>query len=342
MPPVFSRPNAAPPDIVQDILARPLLLLIAAATVAGPREPQPAIVPAALRARAPQLEMSGLAWSATLDRYLVVIDDSIDLEERNRHAPYVLAMGRDGKVDAQPVPILGVDELDDAEALTAGPRDTFYVLTSHAPNRHGKLSGARRQLLALKLEQRRLRVAGTVDLLHGHGDLSHQLAKVGLTEGAVDLEGLAYRDGALYIGMKAPLLPDGAAGIVRLAQLDGAFATGKLPEHSLTLWGSVRLTVPALGRAGASVDEGIADLTFAPDGALYLCANAPKGTPPDGGGALWRVAAPEGQRMAAQLVRRFADLKPEGVAVAPDGQTLTLVFDRDKRDPLWVTVPLAR
>ena len=39
--------------------------------------------------------------------------------------------------------------------------------------------------------------------------------------------------------------------------------------------------------------------------------------------------------------RYFPGLKPEGVTAAPDGHTLTLVFDRDLRDPLWTTFPAA-
>jgi hypothetical protein len=287
------------------------------------------------------MEMSGLAWAGALDRYLVVVDDSIDLVEDARHAPFVLALAPGGKVDADIVPIVGVEEIDDAESLTAGPDNTFYLLTSHAPNRQGKLAKARRQLLALKLEGRKLRVTGAVDLLHGKGDILKQLEKDGIAETAVDLEAVAYRDGALYVGMKAPLLPDGAAGIFRIERLDEAFARGKLPKHSASLWGTVRLAVPSLA-GGATVGEGIADLVFAPDGAIYLCANAPKGSPHDGGGGFWRIAAPAGGRMEAALVRRFPGLKPEGVTVAPDGKTLTLVFDRDRRDPLWMTWPLAR
>jgi hypothetical protein len=80
---------------------------------------------------------------------------------------------------------------------------------------------------------------------------------------------------------------------------------------------------------------------FAPDGALYLCANSPRGAPSDGGGALWRVAAPGGGRLEAELVRRFTHLKPEGVTAAPEGGALTVVFDRDQRDPLWVIHPVA-
>ena len=90
----------------------------------------------------------------------------------------------------------------------------------------------------------------------------------------------------------------------------------------------------------ATVSEGIADLLFAPDGAMYLCANSPKGKTKDGGGALWRVASPSGGQMKATLVRRFTELKPEGVATAPDKTSLTLVFDRNNRDPFWMTVPI--
>ena len=46
--------------------------------------------------------------------------------------------------------------------------------------------------------------------------------------------------------------------------------------------------------------------------------------------------------MTATALRRFPDLKPEGVAVGPGGTTLGLVFDRDGREPVWTTWPLSR
>lgn len=45
--------------------------------------------------------------------------------------------------------------------------------------------------------------------------------------------------------------------------------------------------------------------------------------------------------MEAKLVRRFPGLKPEGVTLAPDGRGLTVVFDRNSRDPLWASWPLS-
>ena len=105
------------------------------------------------------------------------------------------------------------------------------------------------------------------------------MEKLGLPRGTpVDLEGLAFFDGALYVGLKAPLLPGGSAIILRLDRPAEAFAAGKLPKKTLSSWGDVELM--ATSPTGAKVPQGIADLVFGPDGALYLCANAPKsGTP---------------------------------------------------------------
>ena len=305
--------------------------------------PQPAAiaVPAALRARFPAIEMSGIVWAPTLDRYLVVIDDAIDLDEHERHAPFVLALDRNGTLDVDPVMITGVEEVDDAEAIVAGSGNTFYLLTSHSPNKKGKIAKSRRQLLELALVGRKLEVRNALDLLHGKGDIANLLEKLGFpADTAVDLEGLAFHAGSLYVGLKAPLLPDDSAAVFRLERPAEAFARGKLAKGDLALWGQAKLAVP--GAAGAPVPQGVADLFFAADGALYLCANAPKGRAKDGGGALWRIAKPAGGRMEPTLVRQFSQLKPEGVTVAPGGGALTVVFDRDRRDPLWLRWPIAR
>lgn len=320
------------------------LLAAAPSRAAGPpTEPALVAVPEALRARVPMLELSGLAWAPSLDRYLVVVDDTVDLDEGVRHAPFVLALDRAGRLDPEPVPITGVDEVNDAEALAAGPAQTFYLLTSHSLNRRGRSKASRRQLLRLKLEGRQLQVTAGLDLVHGHGDVREQLEAMGVPSASVDLEGLAYRDGALYIGVKEPLGPDGSALIMKLDRADDVFTHGKLRKQSLSVWAQVKLVVEAVGQGPPprGVFEGIADMFFAPDGTLYLCANAPKGGTKDGGGALWRVAAPREGQLEAQLARRFPRLKPEGVTAAPDGHALTLVFDRDLRDPLWTSWPLA-
>ncbi len=236
-------------------------LLVAAAARAGApvieaapmaAEPSAITVPPALRARVPALEMSGLAWAPSIDRYLVVVDDAIDLDEHERHAPFVLALGRDGVLDVEPVLIAGVDEVDDAEAIAAGPGNSFYLLTSHSPNKKGKVAKARRQLLELVLDGRQLKVKYALDLLHGKGDVANLLEKLGFpADSAVDLQGIAFHDGALYVGLKSPLLADDSAAILRLDRPGEVFARGKLAKGDLTLWGQVKLAVPVVGSPAA-------------------------------------------------------------------------------------------
>lgn len=243
-------------------------------------EPKPVVVPQALRSHVPMLELSGLAWAPSLERYLVIVDDTIDIDGNVRHGAFLLTLGRNGHLDPEPLPVEGVNEIDDAESLTAGPDNTFFLLTSHAPNKKGKLKKARRQLLRMALEGRRLKVTGQLDLYQGKNNLSEQLQKVGIPKDTpVDIEALTYHAGALFLGFKSPLLDDGAAMIMRLDRTAEAFDKGKLGPGDLYPWAKVNLSVPHALGGGPPVSEGIADLQFAGDGSLYLCANSPKGRP---------------------------------------------------------------
>jgi hypothetical protein len=311
-----------------------------ATTMPGP-DPAPVVVPQALRTHIPMVELSGLAWAPALDRYLVVVDDSIDTDDNERHGPFLLAMDKSARLDAEVVPVDGVNAIDDAESLTRGPDNTFFLLTSHSPNKKGKVKKPRRQLLQMQLEGRRLKVTGQLDLFEGKHDLTEQLQNVGLPRDTpVDIEALTFHQGSLYLGFKAPLLDDGSAIIMRLDRPAEAFQKGKLGPGNLSPWGKVSLSVPPTHGGGPPVSEGIADLLFGTDGSLYLCANAPKGGPKDFGGGLWRIAKPGSGSMQATLLRRFPGLKPEGVTAAPDGRSLTIVFDRNSRDPVWTSWPL--
>ena len=325
------------------VFAPRIVAAAAAAALAMPApEPTTVVVPQALRAHVPMVELSGLAWAPSLDRYLVVVDDSIDTDDNERHGPFLLTLDRSGRLDAELLPVEGVTAIDDAESLTAGPDGTYYLLTSHSVNKKGKVKKPRRQLLQLKLNGRRLIATGALDLFEGKNDLTVQLEKLGLPKDTpVDIEALSYHAGSLYLGFKAPLLSDGSAILMRIQRPGEAFEKGKLTPDNLSVWGKVKLSVPPVG-GGPAVSEGIADLLFGADGALYLCANAPKGYPKDGGGALWRIAKPTGGTMQANLLRRFPGLKPEGVTTAPGGASLTVVFDRNSRDPLWTSWPLRK
>jgi hypothetical protein len=272
------------------------------------------------------LELSGAAWSSTLSRYILVSDDIKD--ESAKHTPLLFALTEAGQLDSAPIKIEGISELNDPESITPGPGGTLFVCTSHSLNKKGHLPESRRRLMQIALgADRKARVLGQVDLSIANGTDGKS---IWAEAGPLDIEGIAFRDGALYIGLKSPLTPDGSASIWRLPDAVRVVRSGVVPAGALTLWSRSQFCVPGEGK---TVCQGIADLAFLPDGSLLVAANAPKGMPSDGGGSLWKLPAPNS---APTLLKRFEGLKPEGVALAPDHTSAIVVFDTDGRQPLWI------
>ncbi len=318
---------------------------VAPPTPAPATAPALITVPASLWQRSATLEPSGVVWVPKLDRYLVVSDDTGDASDH--HQPWVLAMTRAGAFDEAPVAIAGLDALNDAESICAGPDGLLFLVTSHSPNKRGHDPESRRELLLLELAGRGLRVVGRVDLTTaraapptppaGGNVAGALLAIAGLpVDGRLDIEAVTFHDGALLIGLKSPLTTKDGAVVLRLAAPVAALRAGKLPPGAVTrLWElSLRVDV-----AGHPIPQGIADLTTLPDGSLALVANAPKGRAHDDGGALYHFVPGKGE---PRLVRRFPGLHPEGVTLAADGKDLVLVFDNNTGPPMWMHAPLPR
>jgi hypothetical protein len=275
------------------------------------------------------LELSGAAWSTTLSRYILVSDDISD--EGAKHTPELFALTEAGQLDSAPIKIHGISELNDPESITPGPEGTLFVCTSHSLNKKGHLPESRRRLMQLALgADRQAKVIGQVDL-----SVARTVdGKLPWESGPLDIEGIAFREGALYIGLKSPLTADGRASVLRLPDVVSVVKSGVVPAGALSLWSRTRFCVP---REGQTVCQGIADLAFLPDGSLLVAANAPKGMAADGGGSLWKLSAPNS---TPTLLKRFDGLKPEGIALAPDHTSAIVVFDTDGRKPLWIRWPL--
>jgi hypothetical protein len=257
-------------------------------------------------------------------------DTASEGNKKTKHAPLVFALSVAGDLDPTPLRIEGIDELNDPESITAGPDGTFFLATSHSVNKHGHLPPARRKLLHLALEGRTLRITGQLDLTEA---ALLDVAKLP-ADGALDVEAIAFREGALYVGLKAPLTADGSASILRIDGLLASMAAGKITPGSVALWSRPRLCRP---REGHDVCAGVADMSFLADGSMLLAGNSPKGMPSDGGGSLWRM---DGADKPAVFIQQFAGLKPEGVTTTADGTTAVVVFDSDGEPPLWIQAPV--
>jgi hypothetical protein len=299
-------------------------------------EPRLLVVPPELAAVTSNPEPSGIVWSPSRRRYLLVTDDSGLRDKGTYHEPLLLGLSEDGSLDKTPVPIRGVKAINDPESICAGPDGTYFLVTSHSPNRENKTTADRRQLLQLKESKGDLQVAARLDLTKIKGGRS-LLALAGLPpEGRVDIEAIAYHDGALFIGFKSPLTDRGEAVILRLANPVEALRSGKLRETAVERFAAIPLCVAAKDR---QVCQGVSDMTFLADGSLVLSANAPKGGPKDHGGALWHLPAPVGKTPPV-LLERFPKLKPEGLTLSSTGRSLVVVFDCGDQAPQWTEVPL--
>lgn len=304
----------------------------ASAEIAPP--PAALTVPVGLAARS-RFEPSGLVWAAPLGRYLVVSDDT-GLEEAQDHAPWVFALRPDGAVEAEPVPIRGCGPVNDLEAIAMSPDGKIYLLASQSRNLRGRRPPARTLFLSARLDGRALVVEGRV---HLHGLVREAarrdpafLAALGLPEDRspsgpdFEIEGLAWWNGALYLGLKAPLDDRGRALIWRLLRPEVLFREGALLPAGLTLWGRILLEVEG-------EPAGISELLFTSTGRLLVAATNDKG------GGLFSVTI-GGEELRAELLRSFPGLKPEGLAPTPDGRRLVIAFDRQQETPLWARLEI--
>lgn len=271
------------------------------------------------------LELSGIAWAPALSRYLLVSDDVV--HDGKKHAPVLFAAAPGGLLDPTPLPIEGIDELNDPESICAGPDGTFFVATSHSVNAHGHLPASRRRLLHLSLApERSLRVLGQVDLTEAKGSDGEPPWP---RDARLDIEAITFHEGALFIGLKSPLGPEREATILKLDRPVDVLRSRTVPAGAISRWARVRLCPTS-----PTVCEGIADMTFLRDGSLLLVANSPKGAPSDGGGALWRLGDKGAQ---PTLLKQFAGLRPEGITLDADGSRAIIVFDRGGKPPMWTT-----
>jgi hypothetical protein len=281
-------------------------------------------------AEASAFEASGLVWVPRLDRYVVISDDT---GRGGDHPPWLFTMSRDGVVDPAPIVVAGIGQFDDLESIALGDNDALWLLSSQSGSRNVKRPKHRTMLARVvpsdggyKLDAK----VHLVSLLEAASEPERRELGVVDTE-LLDIEGMAYRSGALYLGLKAPLDVDGRAIIWRVAAPE-RLLDGDLAGAGVAVWGEVKLDADIEGRTGHG---GITDMMFVSDTRLLVTATASGIDARRPSSALYAVTRSDGALHAARL-RGFPDLKAEGVAAAPDPHRVAIVFDRGSRPAMWL------
>jgi multidrug resistance efflux pump len=280
----------------------------------------------------PGLEASGLLYLPDAGRLLAVSDET----PGKRAEAYLLDTAY--RI-AKTAPIAGLDRMDDIEAVAAGEDGAIYFLSSQSRTRKGKLPPERRWLAKAGRSGEALVLEGKLDLRDTLDALARRAAGApwslwlgaALSEGTLDIEGLAWKDGDLYLGVKTPLR-EGKAVILRLAGadslLDGkAAGSGKSPSPAaVSVWKELDLRD---ARTGAAC--GISELLMRGD-ATYLLST---GKAHAGGhaGALWVLRR---GAEAPVLARDFGGERAEGLAFDAKGDSLYVAFDNGGRGPSMI------
>ncbi len=299
--------------------------------------PSPMRVPDGLRKRS-RFEPSGVLWQPAAQRYLLVSDDTGQKDDHDR-APWLFAMDVHGAVEPEPLVIDALSEVDDLESITAGTAGEIYVLSSQSHSKRGHRPPARTLLVKLAESGGKLRAQGELhlaEMIEARGEGLAALFDRADAVRELEIEGMTFHDGALYLGLKGPLDASGRAAIWRIGDPEALFRTRSLDEAKFSVWARVALDAEVDGK---SVPGGISDLLFAPDGSLVIASTASRAEGAVESGRLWTVAAPSGGVLAPRLARTFAGHKPEGLSIAATPGRLAVVFDAGSDTPSWMELP---
>jgi multidrug resistance efflux pump len=295
----------------------------------APGAPLPLILPSGFLSRT-RFEPSGIAWIDAIQRYLVVSDDT-SLNKDQSDSPWIFSIGKDGVVDSEPIVIEGIERINDLEGIAVSPNGRIFLIASQSRNRKEIRSTERTIFISAHMQGRKLIADSQVSLYDLLMEAQRQdpsfLSSLGIEyrpkkpAPKIEIEGLAWHNGALYLGLKKPLDASRQALIWKLSNPDLLFQRKSLSGAGLHIWKRISMQT-----AGSPV--GISAILFISDNVFVLAGTN------SNGGALFNAAETASREFAVKTMTEYPGLKPEGLCLGPDGR-LVVVFDRGEKNPLW-------
>ncbi len=303
---------------------------VAEAQVEGqPANVEPMTIPPELHARS-RFEPSGVIWLGDLGEYLIVSDDTGLPEHVSDHAPWLFFMKPDGRVLPETAVIGGLDKVNDLEAI-ASFGDFLYLVSSQNISKNGKRPLSRQYLYKVKRNGRQFELVSRRALLEMilKSYAQPKLQKLGLTGVEADglptlnIEGAAFHDGKLYLGLKSPHM-QAKAIIWRLENPQSMFHQEILAPDQLKVFATLDI------EPRPHVQAGISDLAFDKNGKMWLLSTVPDADSDAQVGGLYRVDEFAQGSPQVRLWREFPRMKPEGLCF-DDEDRMVVVFDSDNR-----------
>jgi len=273
-------------------------------------------------------ELSGLVYLNDLKKYLVASDST------GQGRPVLYLMSAEGAVEEEVI-IQGLPRIDDVEAMAPDPVGSIYIACSQSAKHSDSPAEERKLLVRLRRDRALLQAEGTLplyDLLceaareNPEADWSRLLsARKAPGSLKLNIEGIFYHQGNLYLGLKKPL-QDKRAVILRVADIAQAFESRRLAGSSVAIWKAFDLA-----DQHTNLPAGISDLCLLGD-RVYILA-CPRQEAVDKNkktSSLWAydIAADR-----LDFISRFDGFKAEGLAFNPDTKKFAIVCDHGKNAP---------
>ncbi len=228
----------------------------------------------------------------------------------------------DGSQKAKQIEVADGD-WDDMEDLSAVDDRRFFAMTSHSRTKKGKRKPEREQLLLISKDGAELEVSkrwslrkpilSAIEESLGQSVDIDTAEAASPDEGGLNIEGVAYHDGQLFLGLRSPLTQGGEAIVLNITN-GGGLLKGEAPKFGRAL------TLP-LGK------KGVRGLSSHKTALLILAG------PSDDVGQSFALYNWSPSTKTANLfaLAGFDELlRPEGVAAEKQG---TFTFVQDFEDP---------
>jgi multidrug resistance efflux pump len=261
------------------------------------------------------LEASALLWNLKEDHYLLLSDEQDD------DRPGIFILDKNAAVTER-LTLQEDTSIDDLESISADG-DYIYVSSSLSYNRKDELKAKRSKLLRFKYKQYTASSQQEIDLFDTLTTITQdqpdtKVAKFlaqAMNDHSIDIESHFVKDNALYLGFKAPFIDDTATVIIKLNDLEAAFA-GK--GTSADIWKTIALTDPETGEPTQ-----LSDMLFLEDKLILLSVSRTSTK----NSHLWSYGIKDN---TLKNLQQFTGVNAEGITYRSDQDAYVIVFDEGK------------
>lgn len=288
------------------------------------------ILPSAIVERT-KFEPSGAIWLADLNKYLVISDDTDELQ-----SPLLFLMNRDGSIDSEPLKIKGLSGIMDIESIVQD--DQFiYLLSSQSRNSSGDIKNHRSLFVKVKRVGLELTVISSFELrplLLSALEKSDnkELQSLGLTiqastvkNGDLDIEGMTLVGNDFLIGLKSPHNANGESLILRLVNKEYIFTNKFFHPQQVIL--EAKLSFDGKTETDESNKMALSDLVYSNE-TYYISTTCKKANC----SAIWKASSLASENLI--LLKTFPVNQLEGIAIGQKNEILG-VFDEGKNEPYY-------